>query len=102
APGRIPASAVGWPFADGFGVFVGFGPPGFVGCGPSLGGGGTVTHGTITDGSGVGGPPPGSSQIGGWAVQTLLGAKRPPHVRPNGLYPGIQKYGVGVRPGPPE
>ena len=56
---------------------------------------------TPSDGSGVGGPPPGSSQIGGWNLQTSVGANRPPQVRPNGTRKPSKKYAVGVRRGPP-
>ena len=57
--------------------------PGLVGVGP--GGpneGSGVMHGTMIDGSGVGGPWPGSQ--GTTAVHTSVGANLPPQVRPNG------------------
>jgi hypothetical protein len=58
--------------------------PGLVGVGPALVGSGFgVTHGMMIEGSGVGGPPPGS-QIGGWAEHTSVGANLPPQVRPKG------------------
>jgi len=81
APGTTaPAVAASSPVSSG--VSVGLGPPGFVGS--AEGGGGGVTHGTTFDGSGVGGPPPGSSQTGGWNSHTWLGGNRPPQVRPKG------------------